>query len=37
MIFPHPIRSYVVGGAVRDGLLGKAHGDRDHVVIGATP
>lgn len=37
MIFPHPIRCYVVGGAVRDALLGQAHGDRDHVVIGATP
>lgn len=28
---------YVVGGAVRDGLLGLTPGDRDWVVIGATP
>ncbi|HET6912013.1 MAG TPA: multifunctional CCA addition/repair protein [Rhodanobacteraceae bacterium] len=28
---------YLVGGAVRDELLGRAHGDRDHVVVGATP
>ena len=28
---------YVVGGAVRDGLLGLAVQDRDHVVVGATP
>jgi len=28
---------YLVGGAVRDQLLGRAHGDRDHVVVGATP
>ncbi|MGH8184419.1 MAG: multifunctional CCA addition/repair protein [Rhodanobacteraceae bacterium] len=30
-------RIYLVGGAVRDGLLGRAHGDRDYVVVGATP
>jgi len=28
---------YVVGGAVRDELLGEAPGDRDWVVVGATP
>lgn len=28
---------YLVGGAVRDELLGRAHGDRDYVVVGATP
>ncbi|MGE4368955.1 MAG: tRNA CCA-pyrophosphorylase [Burkholderiaceae bacterium] len=28
---------YVVGGAVRDALLGRAAGDRDWVVVGATP
>jgi tRNA nucleotidyltransferase (CCA-adding enzyme) len=31
------MRSYVVGGAVRDALLGLTPGDRDHVVVGATP
>ena len=30
-------RIYLVGGAVRDALLGRAHGDRDYVVVGATP
>jgi tRNA nucleotidyltransferase (CCA-adding enzyme) len=30
-------RFYLVGGAVRDELLGCAHGDRDYVVVGATP
>ena len=30
-------RIYLVGGAVRDALLGRAHGDRDFVVVGATP
>ncbi|MBW7903673.1 MAG: multifunctional CCA addition/repair protein [Rhodocyclaceae bacterium] len=29
--------SYVVGGAVRDRLLGLPVQDRDHVVVGATP
>ena len=28
---------YLVGGAVRDRLLGLPPGDRDHVVVGATP
>ncbi|WP_265945289.1 multifunctional CCA addition/repair protein [Dechloromonas sp. A34] len=28
---------YVVGGAVRDQLLGRPHADRDYVVVGATP
>ncbi len=27
----------MVGGAVRDALLGRPHGDRDWVVVGATP
>ena len=31
------MRSYVVGGAVRDELLGRKVQDRDHVVVGATP
>jgi tRNA nucleotidyltransferase (CCA-adding enzyme) len=31
------MRSYLVGGAVRDRLLGLAGGDRDHVVVGSTP
>src|SRR5512138_3801136 len=30
-------RVYRVGGSVRDELLGRAHGDRDWVVVGATP
>ncbi len=30
-------RIFLVGGAVRDDLLGRAHGDRDYVVVGATP
>jgi len=29
--------AYVVGGAVRDALLGRPSGDRDWVVVGATP
>ena len=34
----HPgMKIYLVGGAVRDRLLGLAPGDRDHVVVGATP
>ncbi len=32
-----PIRAYVVGGAVRDTLLGLPVKDRDWVVVGATP
>jgi tRNA nucleotidyltransferase (CCA-adding enzyme) len=31
------LKVYVVGGAVRDELLGLAVQDRDHVVVGATP
>jgi len=31
------MRTYLVGGAVRDLLLGLAVADRDHVVVGATP
>jgi tRNA nucleotidyltransferase (CCA-adding enzyme) len=31
------VRTYVVGGAVRDELLGLPVQDRDHVVVGATP
>ncbi|MGH8233665.1 MAG: multifunctional CCA addition/repair protein [Rhodanobacteraceae bacterium] len=30
-------RIYLVGGAVRDAMLGRAHGDRDYVVVGANP
>ena len=41
MHFPAHIQVYVVGGAVRDRLLGLEPGlqthDRDHVVVGATP
>ena len=31
------MRTYVVGGAVRDALLGPPVTDRDWVVVGATP
>jgi tRNA nucleotidyltransferase (CCA-adding enzyme) len=31
------VKRYQVGGAVRDRLLGVRHGDRDWVVVGATP
>jgi tRNA nucleotidyltransferase (CCA-adding enzyme) len=31
------VKTYVVGGAVRDELLGLPVRDRDHVVVGATP
>jgi len=31
------MRTYVVGGAVRDALLGRPVSDHDHVVVGATP
>ena len=31
------MKAYVVGGAVRDGLLGLPVQDRDYVVVGATP
>ncbi|HMA32144.1 MAG TPA: multifunctional CCA tRNA nucleotidyl transferase/2'3'-cyclic phosphodiesterase/2'nucleotidase/phosphatase [Casimicrobiaceae bacterium] len=34
---PPPVRVYRVGGSVRDELLGRAAGDRDFVVVGATP
>jgi len=41
MRFPAHIQVFVVGGAVRDRLLGLEAGsqshDRDHVVVGATP
>jgi tRNA nucleotidyltransferase (CCA-adding enzyme) len=37
MEFPPHIRVCVVGGAVRDQLLGLPVQDRDHVVVGATP
>jgi tRNA nucleotidyltransferase (CCA-adding enzyme) len=30
-------RVYLVGGAIRDELLGRAHFDRDYVVVGAAP
>ncbi|TDP81001.1 tRNA nucleotidyltransferase (CCA-adding enzyme) [Aquabacterium commune] len=31
------MKTYLVGGAVRDRLLGRSVGDRDWVVVGATP
>ena len=31
------MKTYIVGGAVRDRLLGLPQSDRDHVVVGATP
>ncbi len=31
------MRTYLVGGAVRDQLLGRPVADRDYVVVGATP
>lgn len=31
------MQTYLVGGAVRDRLLGRSGGDRDWVVVGATP
>ncbi|MEO7199022.1 MAG: multifunctional CCA tRNA nucleotidyl transferase/2'3'-cyclic phosphodiesterase/2'nucleotidase/phosphatase, partial [Dokdonella sp.] len=31
------MRSYLVGGAVRDKLLGRHVADRDYVVVGTTP
>jgi len=36
-VFPDHVQVYVVGGAVRDQLLGLPLQDRDHVVVGATP
>lgn len=34
---PQAVRTYRVGGSVRDELLGRTAGDRDYVVVGATP
>jgi len=31
------MKTYLVGGAVRDRLLGRPQGDRDWVVVGSTP
>ena len=31
------MKTYIVGGAVRDRLLGLPVADRDYVVVGATP
>jgi len=31
------VQVFIVGGAVRDGLLGRPCDDRDHVVVGSTP
>ena len=31
------MKTYIVGGAVRDALLGRAVADRDYVVVGGTP
>ena len=31
------MKIYIVGGAVRDELLGRPNADRDYVVVGATP
>ncbi|HSG21820.1 MAG TPA: multifunctional CCA addition/repair protein [Azonexus sp.] len=31
------MKIYIVGGAVRDALLGRPNADRDYVVVGATP
>lgn len=31
------MNTYLVGGAVRDGLLGRPVAERDWVVVGATP
>ena len=31
------MKTYLVGGAVRDQLLGRIGGDRDYVVVGSTP
>ncbi|MFH7112141.1 CCA tRNA nucleotidyltransferase, partial [Achromobacter xylosoxidans] len=31
------LQAYIVGGAVRDALLGLTPGDHDWVVVGATP
>ncbi|MAL02586.1 hypothetical protein [Neopusillimonas maritima] len=41
VVAPDPLisdlQAYIVGGAVRDALLGLPAGDRDWVVVGATP
>ena len=34
---PQPVRTFRVGGSVRDELLGRTQSDRDWVVVGATP
>ena len=34
---PQPVRTFRVGGSVRDELLGRPQADRDWVVVGATP
>ena len=34
---PQPVRSYLVGGAIRDEMLGRPDSDRDYVVVGTTP
>jgi tRNA nucleotidyltransferase (CCA-adding enzyme) len=34
---PQPVRTYRVGGSVRDELLERPQADRDWVVVGATP
>jgi tRNA nucleotidyltransferase (CCA-adding enzyme) len=36
-VLPQPVRTYRVGGSVRDELLGLPQADRDWVVVGATP
>ena len=36
MVPASDMRTYLVGGAVRDALLGLPPGDRDHVVVGET-
>ena len=33
----NPVKTYLVGGALRDRLLGRAGSDHDWVVVGATP
>ena len=35
-MLPASVQTYLVGGAVRDALLGLSPGDRDFVVVGAT-
>ncbi len=36
-LYTHPMKTYLVGGAVRDQLLGYPYHERDWVVVGATP